>query len=249
MVRHIDAAGVVTGAYQPPDPDRADPDWAPSIEPYLIHPFLAVRRQALEAVGGYRHVHHAEDTDLYWRLREIGRLFNLPEVLGDYRLHDDSISGSSVTNGRIMAIHSQLAAISSKRRRAGSPDLTFERAQLAVYRKAGSIDGMMGIAEAPLDPDERSWLRVAVAAKLLELASYRPWKLAERDLRFIRAAWEGSHGDVAPHLRRELANLMQRIAATMALEGRLNAVTVLAEPGMYAGVFARAAKRLMTRPS
>ncbi len=247
--RHIDAAGAVVGAYQPPDPDLADADWIPSVEPYLIHPFLAVRRQALRAIGGYRHVHHAEDTDLYWRLRETGRLFNLPRVLGDYRLHDESISGGSVVNGRIMAIHSQLAAISSKRRRSGVPDLTFERAQLADYRNASSIDAMMAIAEARLGPGELSWFRVAVAAKLLELASYRPWKLDERDLRFIRAVWQGSRGEIASHLRRELAKLMQRAAATMVLDGRLGDATNLTEPVMYGGVVARSAKRLLTGSS
>src|ERR1700678_736185 len=39
-VRHIDEAGRFLGQIQSvPPPDRSDPRWAPSREPYLIHPF------------------------------------------------------------------------------------------------------------------------------------------------------------------------------------------------------------------
>ncbi len=247
-VRHIDSAGEVVGLYRPPDPAQADPDRAPSIEPFLIHPFLAVRREALEAIGGYRHVHHAEDADLFWRLSELGRLYNLPYVLGDYRIHNDSISGGSAVNGRIQAIHSQLAATSAKRRRAGRPDLVFDRAQLADYQDATTISGMMAITEPRLGADERAWLRVAVAAKLLELTSYRPWKLEDDDLRHIRSVLSASRGTVAAPTRRDLAAIIQRAAATMLLEGRTREAMLLAEPRLYAGALARVARRLM-RPS
>ena len=36
-----------------------DPFYVPSREPYLLHPFLLVRRDAILAAGGYRHVFHA----------------------------------------------------------------------------------------------------------------------------------------------------------------------------------------------
>jgi glycosyltransferase involved in cell wall biosynthesis len=247
-VRHIDSAGEVIGLYRPGDPAKADPDHAPAIEPFLIHPFLAVRRHALEAIGGYRHVHHAEDADLFWRLSERGRLYNLPEVLGDYRIHDDSISGGSAVNGRIQAIHSQLAAISAKRRRAKLPDLLFTPSQLADYQDATATAAMMAITEATLGPEERAWLRVAVAAKLLELTSYRPWKLGNDDLRFIRSVWAGSRGTVSAPARRELRAMIQRGAAAMLLQGRLREATLLTEPGLYAGALARAAKRRMGPP-
>jgi glycosyltransferase involved in cell wall biosynthesis len=70
-------------------PDLADPTCCPQIEPYLIHPFLMMRRSALDKVGGYRYVFHAEDTYLYWRLQDVGRLYSLPDILGDYRIHSE----------------------------------------------------------------------------------------------------------------------------------------------------------------
>ena len=110
-VRHIDETGRPTGTTQHfRSPESADARWAPSREPYLCHPFLMVRRAAMQAVGGYRYVHNAEDTDLYWRLSERGRLHNLDLRLGDYRMHAASISGGSIVSGRIMALSSGDAA-------------------------------------------------------------------------------------------------------------------------------------------
>lgn len=59
----------------------------------LIHPTVIMRREPVEAVGGYRRqFQHAEDIDLYLRLAEIGRLANLPEVLHRYRQHLSSVN-------------------------------------------------------------------------------------------------------------------------------------------------------------
>jgi len=138
-VHHIDADGHLTGtSVELPPPEGADPFWVPSKEPYLVHPFLMMRQEALLAAGGYRYVHHAEDTDLYWRLSQYGRLHNLPDFLGQYRLHDESISGRSIKNGRIMSISSQLAAVSEKRRRSGKPDLTFDKADVEQLERCDS---------------------------------------------------------------------------------------------------------------
>jgi glycosyltransferase involved in cell wall biosynthesis len=143
---HIDAQGAPTGTrYDPPDPDAADPWALPATEPYLLHPFLMVRRQAIARVGGYRHVCHAEDTDLYWRLREFGRLINRPEVMGEMRLHGASVSNASALNGRIMAIHSQLAALSARRRMDGVPDLSFAPDRLAAFKAAGTFQAMLAL--------------------------------------------------------------------------------------------------------
>jgi hypothetical protein len=99
-----------------------------------------------------------------------------------------------------------------------------------------------------LGAEERAWLRVAVAAKLLELTSYRPWKLEDDDLRFIRSIWAASRATVAAPMRRELAAMIQRGAAAMLLEGRTREAMLLAEPRLYAGALARAAKRLARPP-
>ncbi|MBV9251702.1 MAG: glycosyltransferase family 2 protein, partial [Acetobacteraceae bacterium] len=150
--RHIDEQGRPTGVTARMwQPGTADPISAPSREPYLLHPFLMMRRSAVETIGGYRHVYHAEDTDLYWRLQEIGRLHNLENVLGDYRMHAPSVSSRSVLNGRIGALSSQLAAIAAMRRRAGRSDLVFPREALHRYHEARSLRAIFEAGSCGLD--------------------------------------------------------------------------------------------------
>ena len=191
-VRHIDELGRFTGNIQYfREPADADPNWAPAREPYLIHPFLMVRRADLVAVGGYRQVHHSEDTDLYWRLLERGKLHNLDITLGDYRVHSGGISGTSVLNGRIMAVSSQLSALSARRRLKGRPDIFFEKQAISEYRNAETLAAIYRLAGTQLDEHEREYLKVSVAGKLLELAAYRSYELDVDDCRFIRKALHG----------------------------------------------------------
>lgn len=188
LVDHMDERGApLQGLPQPGDPGAADAGKIPALEPYIIHPFLMARREAMVGAGAYRYVHNSEDSDLYWRLAEQGRLHNLDQKLGRYRVHTGSVS-SSIINGRIMALFSQLGAISALRRRAGRPDLVFRRAALAECRAAVTLEGMFALVAADLDHDEREHLRVAAGAKLMELARYRPYELEHSDCRFIRGA-------------------------------------------------------------
>ncbi len=187
---HINAAGEETGSrYDIPDTDAADNQSLPAIEPYLLHPFLMVRSEAFAAAKGYRYVFNSEDTDLYWRLREIGRLKNFPEALGKMRVHAGSISNASLQNGRMMAVQSQLAAISARRRAAGREDLPFPRAELGEYRSAPGLEAMIFIAGRSLDEGEREYLRKAAAVKLLELASGRLYEIDDVDCAFIRKVY------------------------------------------------------------
>jgi hypothetical protein len=58
------------------------------VESPLCHPSTAIRREAFEAVGGYRDGPFAEDYDLWLRLRARGyRLAKVPEVLLRWRQH------------------------------------------------------------------------------------------------------------------------------------------------------------------
>jgi hypothetical protein len=152
----------------------------------LIHPFLMVRRAAIARVGGYRHVHNSEDSDLFWRLADIGTLHNLERTLGQYRVHTGSISSASILNGRIMAISSQLAAISAMRRKAGRQDLVFAASAKEEYRKQFTMEKMCEVASKKLDTEEAQHLRIASAVKLLELAAYRPYNLEISDCAFIK---------------------------------------------------------------
>lgn len=58
----------------------------------FFHPATALRRSAVEKIGGYREEFAcAEDIDIFLRLAEVGRLANLPDVLLKYRQHLSSI--------------------------------------------------------------------------------------------------------------------------------------------------------------
>lgn len=188
-VVHIDEHGeTIRGLPQPGDPGAADPDWIAAREPYIVHPFLMVRTDALRGVGGYRPMPHSEDSDLCWRLCEKGRLHNLPDVLGQYRFHIGSISGSSVLNGRIMAIGSQLAALCARRRRDALTEPDMGSLTIAALRQAGSLSAMLALVEQVLEAGEIDRFRLCVAIKLLELANYRPYELELEDCRFVAQA-------------------------------------------------------------
>ncbi|MEX0777514.1 MAG: glycosyltransferase [Phycisphaeraceae bacterium] len=62
----------------------------------INHPSATYRAQAVRQIGGYRAASYpAEDLDLWLRLAEVGRLANLPQVVTQYRVHDQSISHAS----------------------------------------------------------------------------------------------------------------------------------------------------------
>lgn len=183
---HIDADGRRTGhVTEFVERVVGDPSYYPSREPYLLHPFLLARREAVVAAGGYRHVFHAEDTDLYWRLAHLGALANVTAVLGEYRVHAASVS-SSLTNGRIASVNAQLASVSEQRRRAARTDLVFRKETLALYRSAPSLRAILDTAVRGLDDVERNYVEAATAAKLIEVTSYRPYALEPADFATIR---------------------------------------------------------------
>lgn len=227
----------------PGPPENADPDWVPSIEPYLMHPFLMVRRRAMEAVGGYRYVEHAEDTDLYWRLRQVGRLHNMDQVLGDYRLHSGSISGRSVATGRVQAMTAQLAAISAKRRDRNEPDLSFPK-QRDRYRAASTLNEILAIGHQGLTRPESDYLQIALAGKMLELSSYRPYEIELEDCRFIRSALDRHMAIARPENRKSLSRQCAGTAARLIQKGRFREGFALVSRAEYAGTAARVAARM-----
>ena len=203
-VFHTNDDGVRTGTTRFEPFVTGDPDYVPALEPYLIHPFLLVRRAALVACGGYRYSFHSEDADLYWRLRRQGRLANLPDFLGEYRLHALSVSSRSIVNGRIAAVTSQLAALSERRHRAGAPDVAFPAEALAAYQKATELAPIVALASTGLSEAERAHLEIATAAKLVELSDYRPYRLTRADLRTMRTWMEAHYFRLSEPNRRHL---------------------------------------------
>lgn len=239
----IDEAGQPTGhVHDPCGAAAPDPFWLPAREPALTQPFFMAPRAALVAVGGYRPFPVAEDTDLYWRLSGIGALDVMPQILGSYRLHAGSVSGASVRHGRRLAIWSQLAALSAQRRRAGQADLALplddagrdpSDAPLAV--QVAQLARQLRLAR-----DETVWLTQAVAAKLVELAGYRPFELDERDCRFIAAALAGRRAVAEPANALTLRRYRAATAARLLRLGRLPDAMAMAR-GLWPEMLARAA--------
>lgn len=183
----IDADGELTGArHIPHDPEKADYTSYPASEPYLAHPFLMMRTETMRKFG-YRHVHHAEDADLYWRAQKTGVLFNMPECLGFYRKHADSVSGRSVINGRLQAVFSQLCAISAVRVDLGREDLTFDAGWVKACKEFTCLQDMVAYFEPHLSRGEYDYLKMATIFKLLEFSNYRPYALEKQDMDFLLA--------------------------------------------------------------
>ena len=241
----IDEAGRSLGPIQHlPSPDLANLDWYPQREPYLLHPFLMMRRAAVEAVGGYRHVFHAEDTDLFWRLQEKGRLVNMPDVLGEYRIHTQSVTSVSVVNGRISALNSQLAGLSARRRRAGRADIEFRKAALQEYQEARTLEGIVRLGSRGLDLNETERLAATVSAKLLESAGYRPYELEFEDCTFIRKAISKAMPHMTSANRRTCSQMLSGTTARLAYDGKISAALQLASPALYLVTAARLALRV-----
>ena len=239
--RHIDAAGSVTGGVSTMPPLAAvDASWVPAREPYLM-PFGLIRRDALLRVGGYRHVDYAEDTDLYWRLRRVGGLTNLPEVVGSYRYHPASATGgASLVNTRILAANNQLAAVSSARIDAGRPDIPFDRWQLARFRDAASLSGVFEIASCWLDGGERARFRMACAAKMLQWIEGRNLSPDRDDCAFIGRAY-GERPVMPPENIRELRRLYAVVGARLLRRGQVAKARALLPLSFFPEACARSA--------
>jgi glycosyltransferase involved in cell wall biosynthesis len=240
--REIHADGRPTGRIHRPAMDTdPDPARAPAREAPLTQPFLMVRRSALAAAGGYRPLPVSEDSDLLWRLSEQGRLAILPDILGSYRLHGGSISSASILNGRRMALCSQLAALSARRRAAGQDDLTF--APHPGWRDATDLDAMISRAatDTGVTPAELPWLRIATAAKLMELSGYRPFDPDRQDCAFIARALDRDDGRLTAENRSDLARMRAATAARMLRAARVRAALTLAPARLLPQTILRAA--------
>ena len=237
-IDHIDEAGhPLSNLPHPGQPDLADPWRVPAREPYLMHSFLMVRRSAMIKVGGYRHVMNSEDTDLYWRLTECGRLYNLEISLGQYRMNPMSISGASIGNGRVMAINSQRAALSAIRRRQGRQDLNFTYSKKAPF-ESRTLEELYQLSCSDLDSEERAHLSIAASAKLLELASYRPYELEYSDCVFIRRSLSEA-SRLSKQNQRDVYWLVTVAAARLLRGARLVDAAALVPASTYPIVIAR----------
>jgi hypothetical protein len=185
-------------------------------------------------------VFHAEDADLYWRLQEQGKLVNLGDVLGDYRLSSDSVSSRSIINGRIQALSSQLAAISAVRRRTNRHDITFPRDAIQDYRAAVTLAEMVRLAGAQLTANERAYLAIATSEKLRQLSTYRPYELEVSDCHFIAASYQNGRRVLSSQNRKEVAVKLSGAAARLLVRGQFRLGFALCPPPLYLSMVWRA---------
>lgn len=147
-----------------------------------MHPLITLRRDALEAVGGYRADHpHAEDYDLFIRLAAFGTLDNPEEDVLVYRRHEGAISIRHVEMQERSAAMAEVEAIA---RAGGSlPDwLVDAYVRLRIFRRYNRVDP----AKA----------RARLGRALADLLQLRPASLFDRRylrLRAILAVTIGKH--------------------------------------------------------
>ncbi|HEY2054160.1 MAG TPA: glycosyltransferase [Solirubrobacterales bacterium] len=86
----------------------------------FVHSAIMMRRDAFEAVGGYRdNLPHAEDLDLWLRLSERGDVANLPDAVVKYRIHGEQ---QSFRQQEEQAVHAAATRASARARAEGKPD-------------------------------------------------------------------------------------------------------------------------------
>lgn len=92
------------------------------VECPIAHPTLMVRRDAFEAVGGYRDAGGPEDYDLILRLSAAGcRMTNVPQVLHEWRLGPHRLSERSDRYGPDAFRRLKVAHLANGRVPAGRP--------------------------------------------------------------------------------------------------------------------------------
>ena len=142
--------------------------WQRRGETALSHPAAMIRSSALEAVGGYDERYAvAQDYDLWWRLSEVGKLANLPEVLLDYRLHDRAIGGRRKAE-------QQAAVRASLRRHAERLDASWDL-PCDVPPTADRLRSRLG------------WASRALGSLHLPTARHHAWAVARRRPWLLRA--------------------------------------------------------------
>ena len=185
---NIDPSGNVLGINAPEqDFFQVDAGFIPAREPYLPHPFLMARLDVLNDIGGFRHAHLAEDTDLCWRLSQVDRIALQTVVLGKYRIHETSISNASTKGGRVQAFYSQLATLNAVRRDAGREEVPYAYSMSEVKAAATDFDALVDLFGDALSDGEAAHLRAASVMKYLDISNWRYHKITVEDLTYARA--------------------------------------------------------------
>jgi glycosyltransferase involved in cell wall biosynthesis len=115
----IDADGLVLFVMSWPGRNDGLHDYL-LLDCYIAHTTIMFRREFFLTIGGYRpHFQDAEDYDLFLRMSDRRTVDNLPEVICQYRLHDQQISAKKIGQQIVSGIGARLA---TRARRANRPE-------------------------------------------------------------------------------------------------------------------------------
>ncbi len=138
----------------------------------ICHPSVLMRRDAVMAVGKYRDFPIDEESDLFLRLAESGRLAILPEVLLKYRQHPENFSHQPA---RIIVRHDcRRRMIEDARRRRNLPP-----ASLASPDHPPASQALTSSSE--------NWVWWALGSGHVSTARKHAWRAFVRDPLAIRA--------------------------------------------------------------
>lgn len=177
----------------------------------LCHPSVMMRRDLLEAVGGYRPAYrHSEDYDLWLRLSERTRMANLPQRLHLYRYSTTQVSYRHVLTQRYGVAVARLA---HRERASGRRDPSDEWTSLPPIEMLDTLFGRPGIAQE-------------VRAEVVRGILHAPDALAGEGLSWIAAHLEDmrqERREPIPGLWRAVARLVRNNhgAAAIRLAGLL----------------------------
>lgn len=163
----------------------SDPRFFPAKEPYLPHPFMMVRRWVFDKIGNYRQAHLAEDSDLCWRMQEECRIALQSDALGNYRVHESSISSLNPNSGRVQAVWSQIAALNAVRRRAGWEEVPYKCSIAEAKDMAASIRILVDYHSEDLSEEEYTNLLAASSAKWIDLFGWRGHQMEEEEFKQV----------------------------------------------------------------
>ncbi|WP_419861938.1 glycosyltransferase [Candidatus Palauibacter sp.] len=131
------------------------------VECPIAHPTLIVRRDAFEAVGGYRDTAGPEDYDLILRLSAAGcRMTNVPQVLHEWRLGPHRLSERSDRYGPDAFRRLKIAYLANGRIPAGRPLVIWGAGKVGKafargWLEQGGSAGRARSVEAFVDLDPR----------------------------------------------------------------------------------------------
>jgi len=172
-IQYMDAAGRLGRAV--PYPSGKAVDEALLWGAPLAHPAVMLRTHAVREAGGYPALFpHAEDYALWLRLRENGRIDNVPQTLLRYRLHGASASHVHALTQRTSTLRAQALWLAGEH---ASPSIMQETSNEAFLQslpltEAQRIDIMARmlalsphlIGDEATDQETAQWLKIVRAA-------------------------------------------------------------------------------------